>query len=40
MHEETATEIELLAQEIEEKVLDATHIRIEREVTHFSSHEI
>lgn len=36
----TATEIELLAQEIEEKVFDATHIRIEREVTHFSSHEI
>lgn len=36
----TALEIEQLATEIEEKVFDATHIKIEREVTHFSSHEI
>lgn len=36
----TAHEIELLAQEIEKKMFDATNITIEREVTNFFSHEI
>lgn len=38
--EATSKEIESLAQEIEKKVFDATHIVIEREVTNIFSHEI